>query len=66
MIKLRVKKQSADSEKDKFIVVMKGSADLGLSTIVNLELKLEGKEEALLERFPMHCIFNLKLEAGNE
>lgn len=66
MIRLRVKKQSADSEKEKFIVVMKGSADLGLSTLVDVELKLNGKEEGILAEFPMSSVFTIELEAKTE
>ena len=63
-MRTRVVKHSADSEKDAYEVTLKGEGDLGFSCLVKVEVKLKTKEEDLLEKFPLHVIKQIILEAG--
>lgn len=63
---LRVVKHSADEEKDEYKVIMKGESDLVPGCLVEVEIKLTGKAEELLDEFPRNHVFHFKLEAGSE
>lgn len=63
---LRVVKHFADEEKDEYKVILKGSSDLVEACLIDVEVKLTGKAEELLDKFPRNCLFHFDLEAGSE
>jgi len=64
---LRVVKHEADEEKDVFRVILKGNAaDLVNNCLIEAELRLKGKVEDLLEKFPRCCQFAVQVNAQLE
>lgn len=66
-INLRVVRHEADVEKDQFKVALKGEAgDLVDGCLIEIELRLKGKTEELLEQFPRGCRFTISLNAATK
>ena len=60
---VRVVKHEADEEKDAFKVALKGDAgDLVDGSIIEVELRLKGKNEAILEKFPRGYTFQVSIQ----
>jgi hypothetical protein len=59
---LRVVKHEADEEKDSFKVTVKGEAgDLVDGCLIEVEIRLKGKNEGLLEKFPRGTTFQVSI-----
>ncbi len=54
-------KHEGDEEKDQFKVVLKGEGELVASHLIEIEIRLKGKTEELLEQFPRNSIFDFSL-----
>lgn len=63
---LRVVKHEADEEKDQFKVMLKGEGELVPGSLIEMELRLKGKTEAILEHFPRGYLFTLSLNAQSK
>jgi hypothetical protein len=62
-MKVRVVKQEADEEKGTFKATMKGSAgDLLDGALVDVEVRLTGKIEQLLEAYPRKACFVVRID----
>ena len=60
---MRVVKHEADEEKNSFKVALKGEAgDLVAGCLIDVEIRLKGKNEAVLEKFPRGARFQVSLE----
>jgi hypothetical protein len=61
---LRVVKHEADEEKDQFKIVLKGEAsELVNGCIIEAELRLKGKVDELLEKFPRNHKFTVSINS---
>ncbi len=61
---LRVVKHEADEEKDQFKVALKGEAsELVEGCIIEAELRLKGKVEDLLIKFPRNTRFTVSINS---
>ena len=60
-------RHEADEEKDQFKVALKGqAADLVDGCLIEFELRLKGKDERLLEKFPRGCHFTITVTEGTK
>jgi hypothetical protein len=59
---LRVVRHEADEEKDQFKVVLKGEGELVAGSLIEIELRLKGKTEELLEQYIRNARFTVSLE----
>jgi hypothetical protein len=62
MTNLRVVKHEADEEKDVFKVTLKGEGELIQGNLTEIELRLKGKNEEILEHYKRGCVFVLELK----
>jgi hypothetical protein len=60
---VKVVKHEADEEKDQFKVVLKGKGELVPGSLIEMELRLKGKTEEILEHFPRGFTYNISLSA---
>jgi len=60
-INLRVVKHEADEEKDVFKVTLKGEGELVPGSLIEIELRLKGKTEEILEQYIRGTFFKLQL-----
>lgn len=66
-MELRVVKRSEDSEKDRFIVVLKGKDHKILENfLVEVELKLSSKVDDIMDIFPMSIPVLVEIEMAKE
>jgi hypothetical protein len=56
----RVVRHSADDEKDKYVVVLKGSTSVD-GQVIDVEVKLTAKTDLLIESWPRGVMSNVKL-----
>jgi hypothetical protein len=63
---VKVVKHEADEEKDQFKVVLKGKGELVPGNLIEMELRLKGKTEEILQHFPRGFTFTLSLNAQSE
>jgi hypothetical protein len=63
---VKVVKHEADEEKDQFKVVLKGKGELVPGSLIEMELRLKGKTEEILEHFPRGNLFTLSLNAQSQ
>ena len=55
MMELRVSKRSEDVEKGNYVVILKGKThEILNNAIVEVQLKISGKQEELIETFPLN------------
>lgn len=59
---MRVVRHEADEEKDQFKVVLKGEAELVAGSLIEIEVRLKGKTEELLEKYMRNPQFSFSLE----
>lgn len=59
---MRVVKHEADEEKDSFKVTLKGeSAEILAGCLIEIELRMKGKADEIIEKFPRGAIFQMSL-----